>query len=334
MNSACADKLVSIIIPVYNAEKYLKRCLDSVCSQTYNNLEIILIDDGSKDKSLFLCEERAKIDCRIRVVSKMNEGQGKARNIGLDIMTGEYVLFVDSDDYINLDMVRCLLEAAENYGADMVQCLYQEVEETQVIDNTKIVEGVKGKIRVEDYKQRGLLCYYTEDILPVNKLIHKSLLISNRFPEGIFYEDKHLMFRLRHQAQKIVYIDAIMYYYVQSENSTMRNDLDEKRLMSKIQVADELLEYCKKYGLIRDYKSEMSGYLRMYVSIFFKTYKKEQFHKYTVIAKQRLQQYLPELRNNEYVTGKNKILVGLLSININSLIILYYLNNFFKKIRS
>lgn len=316
MNYTCADKLVSIIIPVYNVEKYLSRCLDSVCNQTYNNLEIILIDDGSEDKSLLLCEERAKIDCRIRVVSKMNEGQGKARNIGLDIMTGEYVLFVDSDDYINLDMVRCLLEVAENYGADMVQCLYQEVGETQTVDYTKIIEPLEKKIRVENYDQRGLLCYYTADIVPVNKLIHKSLLVSNRFPEGIFYEDKHLMFRLRHQAKKIVYIDAVMYYYVQSANSTMRSKLDQKRIRSAFIVADELLSFCKKNHLKNDYESELSGYYRKLLSIYFQTYHNKEFEMFNLKALEEIRKYLPELRKNKYVKGRYRILVWLNSINL------------------
>ena len=333
MNKNYTNKLVSIIIPIYNAEKYLNKCLDSVCNQTYSNLEIILIDDGSNDRSLFFCKEREKIDHRIRVISKQNEGQGKARNIGLEMMTGEYALFVDSDDYINLDMVRYLLEVAENYGADMVQCLYEEVEETQKIDYTRRIEYQNKKIRVENRNHRGLLCYYTADIIPVNKLIHKSLLVENRFPEGVFYEDKHLMFRLRHQAKKIVYVDEPLYYYVQSSNSTMRNKLDEKRIKSSFIVADDLLTFCEKNQLREDYDSELSGYYRKLLSIYFQTYQNNEFEAFNMKALEEIKKYLPELKKNKYITGIYRILVCLNSINLPASLRIFITINRLRKIK-
>ena len=285
------DMLVSVIIPVYNAEKYLKRCLDSVCNQTYRNLEIILIDDGSPDQSLAICKERADGDKRIRVISKKNEGQGKARNVGLDLMKGEYAIFVDSDDYIHIDMIHSLLSVAQHFDSDMVQCLYTEVKEDEKLDNTYQLNLSDNSIRLEKMENRKL-CYYTEDIIPVNKLIKKSLIAENRFPEGIFYEDKHLMFRLRHQAKKIVYVDLVLYYYVQSQNSTMRGVLDSKRIDSKLRVAEELLEYCKKNQLMEDYESELSGYFRMYLSIYFSTYKNSEFQEFNKIVREKIEKYL------------------------------------------
>ena len=111
---------VSIIVPVYNAEKYLERCVDSLKNQTLENIEIILVDDSSKDSSLMICENYAKEDNRIKVIHKINEGAGKARNAALEIATGEYIGFVDSDDYIEKDMFETLVKTAEKYSSDLI----------------------------------------------------------------------------------------------------------------------------------------------------------------------------------------------------------------------
>ena len=114
--------LISVIVPVYNVAPYLTRCLDSIVMQTWQNLEIILVDDGSRDDSVGICDLYAARDARIRVIHKENGGLSSARNAGLDIAAGEYVGFVDSDDWIEPDMFEYLLQNAENYGADIATC--------------------------------------------------------------------------------------------------------------------------------------------------------------------------------------------------------------------
>lgn len=305
---------VTIIVPIYNAEAYLMRCLESVCNQTHKNLEIILINDGSTDDSLSICQKYEKYDSRIIVISKENEGQGKARNIGLDMARGQYVVFVDSDDYIHLQMVEMLLKVAQKYEADIVQCFIQEVYDEKY-SNTSTIGLLEENLRFEEASEERILCCYTEDITPVNKIFKRDLFLQNRFPEGMIYEDKHLMFRLRHIAQKVVYLDIPLYYYVQTPNSTMRQPLGEKQLCSFFRLSEELLLYCKENDLKNNYQSELSGYLRQYMSIYFQTYKNRELQEYKKKAVEKLRYYLPELRVNKYVVGKYKWLVSGLSFN-------------------
>ncbi len=325
-------KKVSVIIPVYNAEKYLAKCLESVCNQTYKNLEIILIDDGSLDSSALICEQYAAKDNRIVFVSKENEGQGKARNYGLDIMTGDYVLFVDSDDYIHIQMIELLIYTLEKHCADMVQCQQCEVGVDETHDYQFFINNIDEKIRLESSTKERVLCYYTADIVPCNKLFKKELLIDNRFPEGMIYEDKHLMFRLRHLAAKIVYLDIPLYYYVQSPNSTMRREIGEKQFASFFRLSEELLAYCRENNLIENYQSELSGYFRKYLSVYFRTYKHPDFEKYHGLALEKLKLHLPELKNNEYVIGKYRVLIRCLSSNFNVTMSVFLLFNKIRRI--
>lgn len=326
-------KKVSIIVPVFNCEMYLNRCLDSICSQTHNNLEIILVNDGSTDNSLNICNSFARKDKRITVIDKKNEGQGKARNEALKIITGDYVLFCDSDDCINIYMVEELLRVSLEENADIVQCSYIEKNHDENFDYTEVIRiNSSDFFEEKKFGNERALCYYTEDVIPVNKLISKDLINGHYFPEGIYYEDKHLMFRLRHIAKKIVYVKTKYYYYVQSVNSTMRNELDEKRIRSSFVVSKDLLEYCLNNSLIENYESELGGYLRKLLSIYFYTLKKNEYKFYNLEAEKELKKYLPQLKKNKYISNNYKFLCYLLIINFNFVKILYSFNKLRKKL--
>lgn len=321
---------ISVIIPVYNAEKYLDRCLQSVCDQTYKNIEIIIINDGSKDNSLQKCNEWADKDNRIKVFSKENEGQGKARNIGLDNSEGEYICFVDSDDYIHPQMLELLIKTATEFDSDLVQCKYTEVDEGQEVE-PPYIEYDNKFINLTRPESEQFLCYYTDDIIPWNKFFKKVLFNQRRFPEGMYYEDKHLMFRLRYYAKKIVYLDIPLYYYVQSSNSTMRNDLDDKRLKSMFRLMDELAEFCKKEKLKADYDSEMSGNLRTLLSIYYRTKKNPEFSDYHKKSIEMLKEYLPEWQKNPYIVGKYRWIVKGMKINFYFTLWLFCIANKIRK---
>lgn len=128
------DRLVSVIVAVYNIEEYLPRCVDSILAQTYEKLEIILVDDGSTDKSGRICDEYAEKDSRIQVIHKKNGGLSDARNAGMDIATGEYIGFVDGDDWIDRDMYRAMYEACEKENAQIAACRYKQITKSGVID--------------------------------------------------------------------------------------------------------------------------------------------------------------------------------------------------------
>ena len=147
--------LISVIVPIYNVEKYLDRCVDSIINQTYKNLEIILVDDGSPDNCPQMCDDYAKKDSRIKVVHKENGGLSDARNVGMEVATGEYVSFIDSDDYISLDFYETLLETIVDNDSDIVECgvvkFYEDNSFDKYSDDLKVtnydtVDGLEGLI--------------------------------------------------------------------------------------------------------------------------------------------------------------------------------------------
>lgn len=218
------EDLITIIIPIYQVEKYLRKCLDSVLNQTYKNLEIILIDDGSKDNSSQICEEYKKKDTRIKVIHKNNEGTAEARNDGLKIATGKYIGFVDSDDYIKSDMYQILHENMIKTNADISICNMIQVKENSNIDS---IENITNKQNLIQYnKEEALKLLIENEIIksyPWDKLFKKEILEGIQFPKGKKMEDLAIMYKILEKATNIVYTDKIEYYYLQRSNSTLGN---------------------------------------------------------------------------------------------------------------
>ena len=178
-------ELVSVIIPVYNVEKYLARCIQSVCGQSYQGLEIILVDDGSKDKSGVICDEYAERDGRIKVIHKENGGLGDARNAGVEKAEGKYLLFVDSDDRIHENLVRDTVETAEKNQADMVIFDYiGEEENGNLTDRFTFPFSANRVIEVAEEKELIM-----RSCSAVNKLIRRELWKESgfQFPKGRYY---------------------------------------------------------------------------------------------------------------------------------------------------
>lgn len=223
-NSKEGSLLVSIIIPVYNVEEYLECCLDSVIRQTYTNIEIILVDDGSTDGSSGICDDYAQKDGRIVVIHKANGGLSDARNKGLEIATGQYVTFIDSDDCVNLSYVERLISIIEKNDADISICWRKNVDdsfnayncsekenEAIVLDNRLCVK--------ESYfsKYKGI------NATAWSKMYKTSLFHDNNitYPVGELHEDVFTTYKLLFYAIKVVYIDDTLYYYRQRSGSIM-----------------------------------------------------------------------------------------------------------------
>lgn len=262
---------VSIIIPVYNTEKYIEKCIQSVCNQTYQNLEIICVDDGSTDDSGKILDRFAQADKRIKVIHKENEGVSAARNDGLRIATGEWIGFVDSDDYIAEDMYEIMMKANVNQEADIVSCGYY-------FDNNGKCLSAENKKKVPDriISTREFLLYiYERDIYKAvggylwSRLFRKALIkddtgrLKNEFPEeyGVG-EDIIFLSQVLMNSQKSLYVEKSLYYYVQRGNSAVH---DERKQL-------ETLSWAKAYLYVLDlYKKErVSEYVyqiiaRMYV---------------------------------------------------------------------
>ncbi len=206
---------VTMIVPVYNVEKYLSECIDSIIAQTYKNLEIILVDDGSPDNCPAICDEYAKKDSRIKVIHKQNGGLGSARNAGLDIMTGDYVTFIDSDDLINIRFVEILLGLCLDDGSDMSYCGYVRFPTEEVPDITSDIT-LDDRTFYEGYDVVNN--FFKGWIRPnvCNKLFAKHLFETIRFPIVSRTEDLHAVFEvlLQHNDIKVSgYKKAPLYYY-------------------------------------------------------------------------------------------------------------------------
>lgn len=238
------NPLISVIIPVYKVEKYLNRCLDSVLTQTYHNLEIILIDDGSPDNCGALCDNYAKIDSRIKVIHQVNRGQSAARNVGLENSTGEYVTFVDSDDWIKDDYYEYCIELLEENDVDAIQICFANSNgnsiESSVIPEVKVIEN------------KEILQYYMNSSANTGSysvcrcLFKRNLLENIKFREGKINEDIDFKFKVLAKAKKLIVSNEIKYFYFQGDASTTRGGLRKKDFDLR-DAAEELWNLAKSY---------------------------------------------------------------------------------------
>lgn len=212
------DILITVIIPVYNVEKYLDRCADSVLKQTYGNLEIILVNDGSKDGSGALCEKLARKDSRIQVIHKENGGLSSARNAGIDIAKGEYLSFVDSDDWIEEDALEALLTLAVEENAPIACAGRYDVDSESGEKTIGLCPPKKETVSSEEFLSR-LLHYDNCDSSACDKLFHKSLFREHRFPLGKRSEDVAVMYRIIHQAGRVAMLNRPLYNYFHRSGS-------------------------------------------------------------------------------------------------------------------
>ena len=199
---------ISIIVPIYNVEKYLTNCIDSILNQTFKDFELILVNDGSTDNSFEICKHYKDIDDRICIIDKKNGGLSSARNAGLDIAKGEYIGFVDSDDYIHPQMYELLYNQIIKNKADISMCEFKKVSEfnkkelsDKVILNQE-VEILNNKEAVFKLGENGSVTY----VIACNKLYKKSLFNNIKFKEGIIHEDEYIIHRLLYQVKTLVYI--------------------------------------------------------------------------------------------------------------------------------
>ena len=222
------EKILSIIIPMYNVEKYIETCIESLINQDFDNYEIIIIDNGSSDKSYEICKSYLSKNKNIKLISQESGEPGKARNIGLNNATGKYIGFVDSDDYIYPHMFKKMIDIAERDMADIVICDFDKYYE----DENKFVT-VKNSLKenVIYNKEEILEYYFTRELeaFAWNKIYKRELFSNIRFDEGIFYEDIYPTYRLIQKAKAIVKVDEPLYIYRQRKNNITSSYSDKKR---------------------------------------------------------------------------------------------------------
>jgi len=219
---------ISIIVPVYNVEKYIDECINSIIDQSFKDFELLLIDDGSTDRSGIICDDYSFKDPRIIVIHKENGGQSLARNIGLDNATGDYIGFIDSDDWIHKDMYKLLYDRAIEFDADITACNILSINR----DNTQIIfcSDPSDYLYDRDSAEKELSLNERFTFSPCNKLYKKCLFKNTRFKEGIIFEDEDLLYKIIHQSNIVYYTGIVYYYYRFNDESTTRKPFTLKRI--------------------------------------------------------------------------------------------------------
>lgn len=335
------EELISVIVPIYKVEKYLSRCVDSIINQTYRNLEIILVDDGSPDNCGKICDEYAKKDVRIKVIHKQNGGLSDARNVAIDIARGDYIAFVDSDDFIAVNMYEVLYKNLKENNADISIANYYRFEnEEEVVEaneDGKTTVYNKGEMFEHMYDD------YLLTVVAWNKLYKKQIFSEIRYPVGKVVEDAAIIHYLIDKSTKIVITNLQLYYYYQRANSIINtpkfallDELDflydrvkffEKLQMQNNEVYHQTIErYATRlielYCILTEAKQHKKGVYKKYFKIM-----KELLKKYKYPSKKRKLKYksffysrhlyyflrflkkkYDKIKENSYIKKSNKIL--------------------------
>ena len=237
------NPMISVIVPVYKVETYLARCIESIVNQTYRNLEIILVDDGSPDSCPAMCDEWAKTDSRIKVEHKQNGGLSDARNAGMAAATGECVGFVDSDDWLAPEMYERLLMALQSDGSDIAACSVEMVWENETpsrmltIQTNCVLERDEAQLALIEESNLKQPVWY--------KLYRKEVVDGIAFEKGKYHEDVFWSYQAVGNAKRVSIIDYVGYYYWQRSGSIMGAEYSLKRL-------DAMEAYCNRYAYMKE----------------------------------------------------------------------------------
>lgn len=242
--------MISVIVPIYNVEKYLSKCIESIISQTYKNIEIILVDDGSPDNCGIICDKYAQRDARIVVIHKENGGLSSARNAGLDVAKGDFIGFVDSDDWIEPTMYEEMLELMQSKNLDVVECGINLVSEAGITaypsKNTIVISGkeaLKLHLSPKDLSNQNL-----PRTAVWSKLFRKSFWLSNRFPVGKIHEDYLLTCQVLYESEKVGLLrKGLLNHLVDNPNSIVNTRFNKNDLYKEKQL-NYRIEYLKSHG--------------------------------------------------------------------------------------
>ncbi|MEH7225926.1 glycosyltransferase [Bacillus sp. JJ1566] len=307
---------ISIIVPVYKVEAYLRKCIDSILSQSFTDFELILVNDGSPDNCGYICDEYSAKDSRIKVIHKVNGGLSDARNAGIEVAIGEYIGFVDSDDYINEKMYELLYVNAIEHSSEVVICDVKEVNEEEELgssyfEDTFNVENFTNIEALEQIYERkvGLFTFAT------NKLYKRYLFEELRFNKGKIYEDEFILHKILYLSKRVTFIPCELYYYLQRSNSILNSPYSMKKF-DKVSALKERVDFF--YDINQTYLQNKA--LKSYIDFFIWNY---------FVAKDELQDVNKELKEhkgqfnrqfinilkNPLISAKQKMVISLFIIN-------------------
>lgn len=309
--------LISVIVPVYQVENYLNQCIESIIEQTYTNLEIILIDDGSNDNCPQICDDWSIKDKRIKVIHKKNGGLSDARNVGLDIAKGKYIAFIDSDDWVDSRYIELLYNSLINNVADISACSIQKVYDTDSVDPYNL----NPQLQLATPKEAIKDIIYDRRFKTVawNKLYSKEILEGERFIVGKLHEDEFFSYKVLDKAQKLVFVDAPLYKYRQRSGSIMSS--------ASLKHLDLLDAYINRINFLENSYADLTSRDKLNFCIacinFYKDFQKSDSD-FKKIALNRIKSYRRKVKFNikefNVLSWKEKIYV----IFSKSMIIDYY----------
>lgn len=262
--------MISVIVPVYNIEQYIEACICSILNQTYQNLEIILVDDGSTDSSGKICDRYAEADARIVVVHKQNGGLSDARNIGLDKATGEYIGLVDGDDYIHPQMYEHLYNTLIKYDADFSFCDYEETKALSQIQYDFIEKTEKVSVFENEAVYQLATNLRTKDVVAWNKLYKKEIFEGLSYELGRLHEDQWIIPNIVMRCKKIVYCDEKLYYYVVRKDSISKSKVSPKRMYDLLDALSNSCKIFRENGLYDEQKM-VARHLCNYIIAYYES---------------------------------------------------------------
>ena len=320
---------VSIIVPIYNVQQYLAKCIDSLLEQTLQEIEIILVDDGATDRSPEICDTYALKDQRIKAIHKTNGGLSDARNVGIEVAQGEYIAFLDSDDWVESNFYEYLYNLVKKEDADIAQCDYIKAysEDVQINFRYHIKETAHTGVEA-----LGLLFgeEYVKTVVVWNKLYRRSLFEEIRFPKGKVHEDEFTTYKVIHKANKLVNSNLPMIYYRQREGSIMAEGFNEKRL-HVLEAWREKYTYLKQEGLEELALRTEANLCSTLKGFYVQTKKSNLVNKDKVLKDLRneiTRKYIKFIKN-PYITGRGKTTLTICLLNGQVFCKLYsaYINN-------
>lgn len=306
--------LVSVIVPVYKVEKELDRCVKSIINQTYHNLEIILVDDGSPDCCPQMCDDYAKVDKRIIVIHKENGGLSDARNAGIDVAKGTYIAFIDSDDWVENNFIEHLVTNLENTDSDISICGYMLVNE----DGKKRQCTAEKEIEIfeHDEAMHELFAQQKFECMVCLKLYRRNLFETLRFPKDKLYEDVAISLSLFDLSKRCVVSNAGLYYYFQRNDSIVNSKFNLNKL-DILEFVQNMIEYSHKHN--HQYDMETEGfYLKAVLMNILQAYKdntSSEVKAAIVFLKEELKKHRKFIWGNKYIEKRRQVVMYAIILN-------------------
>lgn len=304
-------KSISVIVPVYNVELYIDRCLNSIINQTFKDIEIILVDDGSTDSSGKICDDYKNIDERVIVIHKENGGLSSARNAGLDIARGEYISFIDSDDWIDINMFADMYKILKETDVDICECKFIKTD-----GNEEVKQYKKEVIILDNIKSSEALYSNTwyGSTTSWNKLYKADLFEEIRFPSGKINEDQFVTPQLYLKSRTVAFTNQIYYYYYQSPNSITRSAFNIKKLDALIALKESKNLY-KENNL--EYLSKMidETYSYALIKYYYMLSKEKEYDDITDKVWNEYKTNFKDFIFNKYINYKYKIYLIIYRLN-------------------